>query len=130
MHPRLTRAAILATLIVPQLAGNPTAAQSGPPPRPTLAYALVVRLVEHREKLALDSNQIAELTDLAHRLRTGPGRLKTTGRGVPGKAGRRVEREPVSSREALRNAFRVLSPEQRLTAARLIESDTTNLLHR
>lgn len=130
MRPWLTRAAILATLILPQLPGSGAAAQGGPAARPVRAYAVVQRLVDHREELALDSNQVAKLTQLAQRLRTNPGRLRITGHRAPGKASPRVEREPIPRQEALRRALRVLTPEQRIIAVRVIESDTTNMVRR
>lgn len=130
MCPWLTRAAILATLIFPQLPGNAAAAQSGLPGRPVRAYAVVERLVDHRNELALDSSQVVRLTDLAQRLRANPGRLRITGHSAPGKAGPRVERKRISRAEGLRKALRELSPEQRVIAVRLIELDTTSTAHR
>lgn len=130
MPPWLTRAAILATLILPQLSGNAAAAQSGHPARPLRAHAVVQRLVDHREELALDSSQVVKLTQLAQRLRTNPGRPRITGHGAPGKPSPRVERKLISREEALRRALRVLTPEQRVIAVRLVESDTTDMAHR
>ncbi|MBA3318523.1 MAG: hypothetical protein H0T50_10590 [Gemmatimonadales bacterium] len=131
MCPWLTRAAVLATLIITQLPGTEVAAQSGPPARSLPAHAVVERLVEHRQDLALDSLQVTRLTQLAHRLRTNPGRLRITSHSrVPGKASPRVEREPISPREALRRALRVLTPEQRVAAARLVQSDTVDMARR
>lgn len=129
MRPCLTGAAVLATLILPQLPGSAAADEDGPP-RPARAYAVVQRLVHHREQLALGSNQVAKLTQLAQRLLTNPGRLTITGNRAPGKASPRVERKLISRHEALRKALRVLTPEQRIMAARVIESDTTSMVQR
>jgi Spy/CpxP family protein refolding chaperone len=129
MRPWVTHAAIVATLIVPLLSG-PAAAQRGPSPRPAPAYALVERLLAHRAELALDTHQTAKLTQLAQQLRTHPSRLRITGRTAPGKASHRVEREPISRQEATRRALRVLTPEQRIVAARAVESDDTNMAQR
>ncbi len=130
MRPWLTRAAILATLVIPLLAGSPAAAQRGSIPRPEPAYALVERLLEHREELALDTSQIAKLTQLAQQLQTHPSRLRITGQGAPGKASPRVGRKPISRQEALRRAVSVLTPEQRIMAACVAESDTTKMAQR
>ena len=129
MRPWLTRAAILATLILPQLPGNAAAAQGGPI-RPVRASAVVARLVHRRVELALDSGQVVKLTQLAERLRANPWRLRITGHRAPGKASPRVERKPISREEAVRSALRVLTPEQRVIAVRLVESDTTGMAHR
>lgn len=130
MRPWLIRAAILATLIIPHPPGNAAAAQGGPPARPVRAHAVVEQLVAHREELALDSKQVGRLTQLAQRLRANPGQLRITGHGAPGKASPRVERKPIPRQEALRRALRVLTPEQRIIAARVIETDTTNTAQR
>jgi hypothetical protein len=128
MRPWLTRVAVLVTLILPQLTNN-AIAQGGPPPRSVEAYRVVEHLVQHRQELALDSHQVTRLTELAQRLRATPGRLRITGQRVPGKSSPRVERRPMSRREALRDALRVLRPEQRATATRLIGSDSTKMVH-
>ncbi len=131
MRPWPIRAAVLATLLITQLPGTLTAAQRGPPDRPLRAHIVVERLVEHRQDLGLDSAQVTKLTQLAQRLRASPGRLTITGLSrVPGKASRRVEWKPVSSREALRRALRLLSREQQVIAVRLIERDTTDMARR
>jgi hypothetical protein len=57
-------------------------------------------------------------------------RLRITGQRAPGKASPRIERKPISREEAVRRALRVLTPTQRVIAARLVESDTTDMAHR
>ena len=126
MRPWLTRVAVLVTLILPRLAEN-AIAQGDAPPQSVEAYKVVERLVQHRRELALDSHQVTRLTEFAERLRTTPGRLRITGRRVPGKSSPRVERRPISRREALHGALRVLTPEQRASATRLIGSDSTKM---
>jgi len=49
---------------------------------------------------------------------------------VPGKAAPRVERTRITSREALEKAFRVLTPAQRIEAARLIAPDSADRTYR
>ena len=131
MRSRTIRAALWATLIISPLPADGAAAQSSSPDRLVRAHLLAERLVRHRLDLALDSAQVTRLSQLAQRLRANPGRLTITSRSrVPGKASPRVERKPISREEALRKAFRVLTPEQRVTAARVIEADTTDMAHR
>lgn len=128
MRPWLTRVAVLVTLILPRLAEN-AIAQGGAPPRSVKAYRVVERLVQHRRELALDSHQVTRLTELAQRLRATPSRLRITGRRVPGKSSPRVERRSISRREALLDALRVLTPEQRASATRLIGLDSTKMVN-
>ncbi len=65
----LTRAAVLATLIITPLPGAEVAAQSSSPARSLPAHAVAERPVEHRQDLGLDGLQVTRLTQLAHRLR-------------------------------------------------------------
>ncbi len=126
----LTRAAALATLILPGFAGTVAADEGNRAANPPRGHLVVEQLLDHREQLALDSTQTAELTRLAQRLRAASGRLRITGHRAPGKAGPRVERRPISPREALRRALRVLTPEQRVIATRLIRLTSADKAHR
>jgi hypothetical protein len=131
MRSRLIRVAFAATLALPLLI-NSAAAQPGTgQDRPTHPHLAVQSVLRHQEHLALDSVQVSRLSELARRLQASPIRVRMTGSDrVPGKAAPRVERTRITSREALERAFRVLSPAQRIEAARLIASDSADVTYR
>jgi len=131
MRSWLTSVALAATLALPLLAHSAAAHQGTGQDRPIRPHLAVESVVRHREHLALDSMQVSRLYELARRLQASPVRLRITGSDrVPGKAAPRVERTRITSREALEKAFRLLTPAQRIEAARLIASDSADRTHR
>ncbi len=131
MRSRLIRVAFAATLTLPPLI-NSAAAQPGTGQvRPTRPYLAVERVLRHQGHLALDSVQFSRLAELARRLQASPTRLRITGSDrVPGKVAPRVERTRITYREALERALRVLTPAQRIEAARLIASESADRTYR
>ena len=124
MRSWITRVALAATLALPLLAHSAAAQPGNGQDRPTRPYLAVESVLRHREHLGLDSVQVTRLSELARRLQASPVRLRMTGSDrVPGKAAPRVARARITSREALSRAFRVLTPAQRIEAARLIAAD-------
>lgn len=127
MRSSLTRVAFAATLAVPLLTHSAAAQPGTGQGRPTHPHLAVESVLRHQEHLALDSVQVSRLSEFARRLEASPVRLRITGSDrVPGKAAPRVERTRITSREALSRAFRVLTPAQRIEAARLIASDSAD----
>jgi hypothetical protein len=126
--PRVAFAATLAfSLLVHSAAAQPGTGQD----RPRRPYLAVESVLRHRDHLGLDSLQVSRLSELARRLQASPVRLRMTGSDrVSGKAAPRVERTRITSREALSRAFRVLTPAQRIEAARLIASDSAERTQR
>jgi hypothetical protein len=131
MRSRLIRVAFAATLALPLLTHSAAARSDTGQDRPTRPHLAVESVLRHREHLALDSVQLSRLSELARRLEASPVRLRMTGSDrVPGKAAPRVERTRITSREALKRALRLLTPAQRIEAARLIASDSADRTHR
>lgn len=89
--------------------------------RPKPTYAVIDQLIAQRSLLALDSSQLAQLSKLREHLRTDRGRLKNIGRRGPRSVARYVRVFP-TSKEALRLAFELLTPEQRTVASRLLQA--------
>jgi len=124
MRSSLTRVAFAATLALPLLTPSAAAQPGTGQDRPTHPHLAVENVLLHQEHLALDPVQVSRLSELARRLESSPIRVRMTGSDrVPGKAAPRVERTRITSREALEEAFRVLTPAQRIEAARWIASD-------
>ncbi len=120
MTTRLFRAALAAAAILLPLQAH---AENGPAQAslPAPAYGVVDRLLADRQRLALDSLQVVELTRLGERLRAHRGRLELVGfNRVPGKSVPRYIRVYPSAEEALRSALDLLTPDQRAQAVRLL----------
>jgi len=131
MRSRLIRVALAATLALPLLTHAATGQPGTGQHRPTHPHLVVESVLRHQEHLALDSMQVSRLSELARRLQGSPVRLRMTGSDrVPGKAAPRVERTRITSRKALQKAFRVLTPAQRIEAARWIASDSADRTYR
>jgi hypothetical protein len=131
MRSCITRVALAATLALPLLTHAATAQPGTGQHRPLRPHLAVESVLRHQEHLALDSVQVSRLSELARRLEASPVRLRMTGSDrVPGKAAPRVERTRITSREALEKAFRVLTPAQRIEAARWTASDSADRTRR
>ena len=96
---------------------NPSVSESRPKP----AYLVIDRLIAQRSLLSLDSTQVENLAKLKERLRTDKGRLRSVGGRGPKSVPVDVRVFP-SSKEALRLALDLLTPEQRVVAIRLLQA--------
>lgn len=123
MRVHFLRAAALAALVILPLPARAEVTPSVSASRPKPAYLVIDQLIAQRSFLSLNSNQVAELTKLAGRLRADRGRLKrVTGSRVPGKAVPRYARVFPTPEHALRLALDLLTPGQRVVASRLLQA--------
>jgi hypothetical protein len=86
---------------------------------------VVQRIRKYRTELALSEDQVAKLTTLEATLREETGRQVVVARDrVPGKFVPRYERRRPSRADALRQALKVLTPEQRAKAVQVLEGSS------
>lgn len=125
MHTHMLRAALAALVVLlPGRSEAQASARSEPTPAKS-AQAVVGQLLSHRQELALTSGQVESLTALAVRIREDRGRLQIVGLDrVPGKSVPRFARVYRVRREARGTALRLLTPDQRVEAHRLLRDGT------
>ena len=123
MHIQMLRAALAATVVL--LPVRSEAQASAQRERVVVAQAVVGTLLSHRQELSLTSGQVDSLTALAVRIREDRGRLQIVGLDrVPGKSVPRFARVYPARREARGMALRLLTPDQRVEADRLLHGRT------
>jgi len=121
VRTHILRSAILAAAVLLPARAGTLAAASPKPPRPEASYALVGRLLAHREVLSLSNRQVTDLTALSTSLRQDRGRLRIAGHDrVPGKVVPRLERVRPTTSEARRRALDLLRPRQQAEAERIL----------
>jgi hypothetical protein len=95
------------------------------PTRAENAQTVIGQLLSHRQELSLTSGQVASLTTLAVRIREDRGRLRIVGLDrVAGKSVPRFARVYPVRREARGMALRLLTPDQRVEADKLLHGAT------
>jgi hypothetical protein len=123
MHTHMLRAALAATVVL--LPVRSEAQASAQRERVVVAQTLVGTLLSHRQELSLTSAQVDSLTALAVRIREDRGRPQIVGLDrVPGKSVPRFARVYPVRREARGMALRLLTPDQRVEADKLLHGDT------
>jgi hypothetical protein len=119
MHTHMLRAALAATVVF--LPMRSEAQASAQRERVVVAQTVVDTLLSHRQELSLTSGQVDSLTALAVRIREDRGRLQIAGLDrVPGKSVPRFARVYLVRREARGMALRLLTPDQRVEADKLL----------
>ena len=123
MHTHMLRAALAATVVLLPVKGEAQA--SAQRERVVVAQTVVDTFLSHRQELSLTSGQVDSLTALAVRIREDRGRLQIAGFDrVPGKSVPRFARVYPVRREARRMALRLLTPDQRVEADKLLHGRT------
>jgi len=123
MHTHMLRAALAATVVLLPVKGEAQA--SAKRERVVVAQTVVDTFLSHRQELSLTSGQVDSLTALAVRIREDRGRLQIVGLDrVPGKSVPRFARVYLVRREARGMALRLLTPDQRVEADKLLHGDT------
>jgi hypothetical protein len=88
------------------------------------APVLISQLLAHRQELSLTAGQVDSLTTLSERIRHDWGHLQIVGLDrVPGKSVPRFARVYPLRREAREMALRLLTPDQRGEADKLLRRD-------
>ncbi len=129
-HRHILRAALAALVVLLPIRSE--AQTSAERPHRRTAQRPVSELLSHRRQLSLTGGQVDSLTALANRIRVDRGRLQVVGfDGVPGKSVPRFVRVYPVRQRAGERALRLLSPEQRQGANRLLrEGRRVNTAHR
>ena len=123
MHTHMLRAALAATVVL--LPVRSEAQASAQRERVVVAQTVVGTLLSHRQELSLTSGQVDSLTALAARIREDRGRLQIVGLDrVPGKSVPRFARVYPVRQEATGIALRLLTPDQRVEADKLLHRGT------
>ena len=121
MHTHLLRAALAAVIFVLPVRSEAQTTVSAERTGGDGARVLVGELLSHRQELSLTSGQVEKLTTLAVRIREDRGRRQVVGLDrVPGKAVPRFALVYPFQREARATALRLLTPDQRLEADRIL----------
>jgi hypothetical protein len=125
MHTHMLRAALAALVVLLPVRSEAQAPAGSEPTRTQNAQAVIGQLLSHRQELALTSGQVDSLTPLAIRTREDRGRLQIVGLDrVPGKLVPRFARVYPVRREATGMALRLLTPDQRVEADKLLHGRT------
>jgi hypothetical protein len=125
MHTHILRAALAALVVLLPVRSEAQASARTEPTHAQNAEAVVGELLSHRQALALTRGQIDSLTALADRIREDRGRLQIAGFDrVPGKSVPRFARVYSLRREAKGMALRLLTPDQRVEADKLLHGGT------
>ena len=125
MHTHMLRAALAALVVLLPVRSEAQASARTEPTHAQSAQAVVGDLLSHRQVLALTIGQVDRLTALAVRIREDRGRLQIAGFDrVPGKSVPRFARVYPVRRKATGMALRLLTPDQRVEADRLLHGGT------
>jgi hypothetical protein len=125
MHTHMLRAALAALVVLLPVRSEAQASARSEHTRAQNAQAVVGELLSHSQELALTSGQVDSLTALAVRIRGDRGRLQIVGLDrVPGKSVPRFARVYPVRREARGMALRLLTPDQRVEADKLLHGGT------
>lgn len=123
MHTQLFQAALaaMAVLLLP-VRSEAQSVTTASPARVESARVAVGTLLSHREGLSLTRGQVDSLSALATRICEDRGRIQIAGLDrVPGKSVPRVARVFRVRREAKGLALRLLTPDQRMEAEKLLD---------
>jgi hypothetical protein len=121
----MLRAALAALIVLLPVRSEAQASTRSEHIRAQNAQAVVGELLSHSQELALTKGQVDSLTALAVRIREDRARLQIVGLDrVPGKSVPRFVRVYPVRREARGTALRLLTPDQRVEAHRLIRGGT------
>ena len=121
MHTRIFTAALAALVVLLPLRSEAQTSVTAARTRADSANAVIGELLAHRQQLSLTSGQIDSLTVLATRIREDRGRLQIVGFDrVPGKSVPRFVRVYAIQRKARVLAFRLLTPDQRVEADKIL----------
>ena len=121
MHTQILKAALAALVVL--LPVRSEAQTSVPAERISgdSAQVVVGELLSHHQELSLTSRQVESLTALAVRIQEDRGRLQIVGFDrVPGKSVPRFARVYPIQREARAMALRLLTPDQRVEADKIL----------
>jgi len=125
MHTHMLRAAFAALVVLLPVRSEAQAPARTEHTRAPNAQAVIGEPLSHRQELALTSGQVDRLTALAVRIREDRGRLQIVGLDrVPGKSVPRFARVYPVRREAKGMALRLLTPDQRVEADKLLRGGT------
>jgi hypothetical protein len=125
MRTHMLRAALAAIVVLLPVRSEAQASARSEPTRVQNAETVVGELLSHRQELSLTSGQVDSLTALADRIREDRGRLQIVGLDrVPGKSVPRFARVYAVRREAKGMALRLLTPDQRVEADKLLHGST------
>lgn len=125
MHTHMLRAALAAVVVLLPVRSEAQASARTEPTHAQNAHAVVGELLSHRQELALTSGQVDSLTALTLRIREDRGRLQIAGLDrVPGKLVPRFARVYSVRRGAREMALRLLTPDQRVEADKLLHGGT------
>ena len=121
MHTRIFTAALAALVVLLPLRLEAQSSITAARTRTDTASQVVGELLAHGQQLSLTSGQIDKLTALATRSRKNLRRLQIVGFDrVPGKSVPRFVRVYPNQREARAMLFRLLTPDQRVEADKLL----------
>jgi hypothetical protein len=125
MHTHMLRAALAALVVLLPVRSEAQASARTEHAPAESAEAVVGELLSHRQELSLTSGQVDSLTALSVRIREDRGRLQIVGLDrVPGKSVPRFARVYPVRREATGMARRLLTPDQRVEADKLLHGGT------
>ena len=121
MHTHMLRAALAALVVLLPVRSEAQASTRTEPTPFERAESVVGELLSHRQELSLTSGQVESLTALAVRIQEDRGRLQIVGFDrVPGKSVPRFARLYPIQREARAMALRLLTPDQRVEADKIL----------
>jgi hypothetical protein len=122
MHTRILRAALAAVVVLLPVRSEAQPAVPAERVPGDSAQVMVEELLSHHQELSLTSGQVESLTALAVRIREDRGRLQIVGFDrVPGKSVPRLARVYPIQREARAMALRLLTPDQRVEADKILQ---------
>ena len=121
MHTQILTAALAAVVVLLPVRSEAQTSVPAERIRGDSAQVVVGELLSHRQELSLTSGQVDSLTALATRIREDRGRLQIVGFDrVPGKSVPRFVRVYAIQRKARVLAFRLLTPDQRVEADKIL----------
>ncbi len=127
MYTQIFRAALAAVVVLLPVRAEAQASVPAKRTRAESGQVVVGELLSHRQELSLTSRQVDSLTALATRIREDRGRLQVAGYDrVPGKSVPRFTRVYPVRREASGMALRLLTPDQRVEADRILHGKPMN----
>ena len=121
MHTHILQAALAAVVVVLSVRSEAQTAVPAERIPGDSTQVVVGELLSHQQELSLTTGQVESLTALAVRIREDRGRLQIVGFDrVPGKSVPRFARVYPIRREARAMALRLLTPDQRVEADRIL----------
>jgi hypothetical protein len=121
MHIRILPAALAAFAVLLPIRSEAQVSSMAQPTGRECAPVLVSQLLAHKQELSLTAGQVDSLTTLSERIRHDRGHLPVVGLDrVPGKSVPRFARVYPLRPEARGMALRLLTPDQRVAADKLL----------